>query len=130
MTISLLAGGTTSTSGGSAQDFSRTNTSVNNGNEYADVSEPDFFARQKVVLSTRQPALQSDGSWSKQKTSSRFVTPKILASGEVVYNITRVEVEVHPETSAAELAIQREMGGQMAIGAALDELYTAGTLPA
>jgi hypothetical protein len=129
MSISLLDGGTTSTAGGAAQAFSRTNLPVNNGYEYADVDEADFFARQKVIIATRSPQLQSDGTWSKQKTSLRFVLPITLADGTISYNVGRVEVECHPEASAANLAEIREFCAQMAIGAAFDDCYVAGTLP-
>jgi hypothetical protein len=130
MSISLLDGGTTSTTGGSAQTFDRTNLAVNNGYEYADVDETDFFARQKIIVVTRAPQLQSDGSWSKQKASLRFVMPITLADGSISYNVGRVEVEYHPEASAANLAEIREFCAQMAIGSALDDIYVAGTLPA
>jgi hypothetical protein len=130
MSISLLDGGTTSTAGGAAQDFDRTNLPVNNGYEYADVDEADFFARQKVIIATRQPQLQSDGTWSKQKISFRFILPITLADGSISYNVGRVETETHPEASAANLAEIREFCAQMAIASSFDDVYTAGTLPA
>jgi hypothetical protein len=129
VSISLLDGGTTSTTGGASQDFDRTNLPVNNGYEYADVDEADFFARQKVLIATRAPQLQSDGTWSKQKTSLRFVLPITLADGSISYNVGRVEVEMHPESSAANLAEVREFCAQMAIGSQFNDSYTAGTLP-
>jgi hypothetical protein len=130
MSISLLDGGTSSTTGGSAQEFDRTSTPVNNGYEYADVDEADFFARQKVILSSRMPSLQADGSWSKQKTSCRFVLPITLADGTISYNVARVEIEAHPESSSANLTELREYAAQLALDAELDDLYVAGTLPA
>lgn len=129
MSISLLDGGTTSTAGGAAQTFNRTNLPVNNGYEYADVAETDFFARQKVIMSVRNPQLQGDGSWSKQKNSIRFVLPLVLADGSISYNVARVEVEYHPEASAANLAELREMAGQCAISSGFDDFFIAGTLP-
>lgn len=130
MPISLLDGGTTSTAGGAAQEFDRTSTPVNNGYEYADVSETDHLARQKVILSARNPALQSDGSWSKHKAYCQFVYPITLASGEISYIVSRSQVEYHPEATAAQVAEAREMGAQMHIASAFDDLYTAGTFPA
>lgn len=130
MSISILDGGTTTTAGGAAQTFDRSSTPVTNGYEYADVSEPDFFARQKVLVTSRMPSLQSDGSWSKQKTSARFVLPITLADGTIAFNVARVELEVHPESSVANLTEMREFAAQMAIQAGLDELYEAGTFPA
>ncbi len=130
MSVQLLDGGTTSTAGGTAQTFDRTNLAVNNGYEYADVSIADFFARQKVIITTRMPQLQSDGSWSKQKTSLRFVLPITLADGSVSYQIVRAETEVHPEASAANLAELREFGAQMFKSSSFDNVFIAGTLPA
>ena len=129
MSITLLDGGTSSTAGGAAQEFDRTSTPVNNGVEYADVAEADFFARQKIILVSRMPSLQSDGSWSKKKTSARFISPITLADGSISYNVTRVETELHPESSAANLTEHREYAAQMALDAELDDFYVAGTLP-
>lgn len=130
MSITLKDGGTTTTAGGSDQSFDRTSLSVTNGYEYADVAEADFFARQKVIATSRMPTLQADGSYSKQKTSVRFVMPITLADGTISYNVARVEIEAHPESSAANLAELREMAAQMAIQAGLDDLYVAGSFPA
>lgn len=130
MSISLLDGGTTTTAGGAAQTFDRTSTPVNNGYEYADVSETDHLARQKVIISARNPALQSDGTWSKHKAKGQYVLPITLASGEISYNVVRVEVEYHPEASTTNVDELCEMGAQMLIGTALSDTITAGTLPA
>jgi hypothetical protein len=130
MSISLTDGGTTTTAGGSAQTFSRTSTPVNNGYEYADVSETDHLARQKVILTARNPALQSDGTWSKHKAKGQFVFPITLADGSISYIVSRSELEYHPEASAAQVAEAAEMGAQMHISSAFDDLRNAGTLPA
>jgi hypothetical protein len=130
MSIALTDGGTTTTAGGAAQTFDRTSTPVNNGYEYADVSEADHLARQKVVITARNPSLQSDGSWSKHKAKSQFVLPITLADGTISYNLARVEIEYHPEASSANVDELREMGAQMLISSAFDDIYVAGTLPA
>jgi hypothetical protein len=130
MSISLLDGGTTSTAGGAAQAFTRTAVPVTNGYEYADVSEADFYARQKVILKARMPQLQSDGSWSKQKIKASFVFPFTLADGSVSYSSISVESLVHPEATAAHLAELREMAAQLAVNSGTDDLFTAGTFPA
>lgn len=130
MSITLLDGGTTSTAGGSSQSFDRTSLPVNNGYEFADITETDFFVRQKVIATSRMPSLQTDGSYSKQKTSLRFVQPIALADGTYAYNVARVEIEAHPESSVANLTELREFAGQIAIQAGLDDLYSAGTFPA
>jgi hypothetical protein len=126
--MSLLDGGTTATTGGSAQTFSRTSRQVTNGYEYADVTEASFLARQSIVLKSRMPQ-SLDGEWTKQKTHASFVCPIALADGSTVYNVARIEVEYHPESSAAQVAELREMAAQLAKQAALDSFYQAGTFP-
>lgn len=130
MSISLKDGGTTATTGGTDQTFDRTSTPVTNGYEYADSSETNHLARQKVVLTARNPSAQADGSWSKHKAKGQFVFPITLADGTVVYNLVRVEVEYHPEASAANVAELREMGAQILTSSAFDYLFIAGTMPA
>lgn len=128
-TIVLKDGGTTATTGGTDQTFSQTPVPVNNGYEYADVSETDHLLRQKVLISTRAHQLQSDGTYSKDKRSLRFVLPVTLADGTISFAVSRVEVEFHPEASVAQLAELREMASQMCISSAFDAVYTAGILP-
>lgn len=130
MSITLTDGGTTTTAGGAAQTFDRSNTKVNNGYEYVDTSEADFFARQKMVIVARQPTLQSDGTYSKAKASERFIMPITRADGTIAYNVARHEIEYDPESTAAQVAELREMSAQMAVGSQFDDIHVAGTLPA
>jgi hypothetical protein len=129
MAITLTDGGTTATTGGSAQSFDRTPAQVNNGYEYSDTSEADFFARQKVIITARQPQLQADGFWSKQKAKVQFVMPITKADGTIAYNVSRHEIEYDPESTSAQIAELREMGAQSSIGSQFDDVYVAGTLP-
>jgi hypothetical protein len=130
MSISLDDGGATTTAGGAAQSFDRTSTPVNNGYEYADVSEADHLARQKVITTARNPAVQPDGNWSKHKVKMQFVLPITLADGTVSYCLARTEIEYHPEASAANVAELREMNAQMNVSSVFDDLIVAGTMPA
>lgn len=129
MSIDLLDGGTTATTGGSAQTFTRTSTPVTNGYEYADVSEADHLAREKVIITARNPAQQADGSWSKHKCKFQYVKPKTLADGTVSYMVSRTEIEYHPEATAAEVAELKEMNAQFNVDSEFDNTVNAGTLP-
>jgi hypothetical protein len=129
MSITLKDGGTTATTGGTDQTFDRTPAKVNNGYEYSDVSEADFFARQKVIITARQPQLQSDGTWSKHKAKIQYVMPITRADGTIAYNVSRHEIEYDPESSSAQIAELREMGAQSSVGSQFDDVYVAGTLP-
>jgi hypothetical protein len=106
MTIAALSlqkdatGGTTT--GGTAMALSSDGVDVKNGIHVADMSEDNFLIRTNITLKTRNPQKQSDGSYSKAKRYATIVVPKEIASGEIVYNLRRLESEDHPETTAAE----------------------------
>lgn len=129
MSITLKNGGVTATTGGTDQTFVRTNTPVTNGYEYADVSEPNFFLRQRIVVTTRMPQLQSDGTYSKAKASMRWIYPKLRADGSYANNVARVEVEYDPETNATELTELREFAAQFSKMTWATDVIQAGTLP-
>lgn len=127
MEVTLIDGGTTSTTGGTGNLFSESGKTLNSGKVLVDSDDTDFFTRPEIQLVSRMPSLQSDGEWSKQKTSARYVVPYTLDSGKVVYNLVRVETEIHPEASSI-LAAMRDKGAQLAIDSELDAFYTSGSL--
>jgi len=129
MPIILKTGATTATTGGVDQTFDRTSRNVTNGYEYTDVAEPDFYARNSVIVKARMPSRQSDGTYSKHKVTIQGVFPLILADGSMTYNTVRLDIDYHPETPAVKIAAMREQGAQMAIGAQFDNVVDAGTLP-
>jgi hypothetical protein len=106
MTIAALSlqkdatGGTTT--GGTAMALSSDGVDVKNGIHVADMAEDNFLVRTNITLKTRNPQKQPDGSYSKAKRYATIVVPKEIASGEIVYNLRRLESEDHPETTAAE----------------------------
>lgn len=130
MSITLLEGGTTSTAGGTGRAFARTSQPVNGGYEYADVAETDFFARRKVLITSKMPTKMADGTYSRQRTTSKVVIPGTLASGEIVMNQAEVKIDVHPELAPTLLAVLREYCVHLAKDSELDATYVAGTFPA
>lgn len=130
MSITMLEGGTTTTAGGTGRTFSRTSQPVNGGYEYADVADANFFTRRKVIITSKMPALQSDGTYSKMKTSSKIVIPFSCANGKIVMNQAEFKLDCHPEAAATLLSALREYGVHLAKDAELDATYVAGTFPA
>lgn len=129
MSITLLEGGTTSTAGGTGRVYSRTSQPVNGGYEYADVAETNFFARRKILVTSKMPVKLSDGTYSRQKTVAKIVIPGAIASGEIVNNQAEVKIDIHPELAPTLLAVLREYCVQLAKDAELDATYVAGTFP-
>jgi hypothetical protein len=130
MSITIIDGGTTTTTGGTERAFSRTSKPVNGGYEYSDVAETNFFARRSLVLTSKMPQRQSDGTYSRQVTTSKMVIPFTRADGSVVNNVVEVKIAVDPEAAPTLLAPLREGGAQLAKDAELDATYQAGTFPA
>lgn len=128
--ITLLDGGTTSTTGGTAKAFSQSSEPVANGKTFVDASETDFFAREKITCISRLPSQNTDGTWSKQKSKVQKVYPEILADGTTLFHIGRNEIEVHPLSAdaAAMTAKIREDMAQLYKDSELTTFYTIGTI--
>lgn len=114
--------------GGSDLTLTPDGQTVANGIHIADASQADFRIRKNATLRNRVPTLQSDGKYSKDKKSVTFVAPKILASGEVVFNLIRVEREVHPESTAAEALDLVMIGAQLLTDSDFASFWSAGSL--
>jgi hypothetical protein len=126
--ISLNEGATYTPAGGSAITFDSTGETVANGVVCHNSAESDFFAREKLYATSRMPSLGSDGEYSKLKSSLRIVRPSTLASGKVVYNLIRIEVEVHPEDGATEVANLRTLGLAALNSSSLDDFFESGSI--
>lgn len=101
--LGLLKNATSgSTTGGTAMTLSSDGQEVKNGVHVADMGEDNFLVRTNITFRTRNPMRQSDGSYSKAKRYATIVVPKLLASGDYAFNLSRVETEIHPESTAAE----------------------------
>lgn len=119
-------GGTTT--GGTAMALASDGVSVKNGVHVADMAEPNFLIRTNLTLKTRNPAKQTDGTYSKAKRYATVVVPKAIASGEIVFNLVRVETEAHPETTDAELTNLFMLGAQLFTDSDLTAFFKTGSL--
>lgn len=126
-TIMMGATGGTIT-GGTSATFSQDGVEVKNGIHVADSSEADFTIRPNATFRNRNPELLPDGSYSKAKRSISYVKPKKLTSGSVVFNVARIELEMHPEMSVTEVANLRYEAAQMLLDADFTNFITLGTL--
>jgi hypothetical protein len=88
--------------GGSDVTFTPDGQAVGNGIHIADSSQTDFRIRQNMTIKNKVPTLLGDGTYSKDRKTISIVAPKILADGTTVFNLIRIEREVHPESTAAE----------------------------
>lgn len=114
--------------GGSDITFTPDGLSVPNGIHLANAAQSDFRVRENLTVKNRFPTLQSDGSYSKDKKSITYVEPKILTDGRVVFNLIRIEREVHPESSAAEALNLNMIGAQLLSDSDVQSFWSAGSL--
>jgi hypothetical protein len=114
--------------GGSSVTLTEDGVTIANGKHVADASNADFLTRLNATFRNRQPALQSDGSWSKCKRSAMIVQPKERADGTYAFNLIRIEEEYDPETTTAEELSLRLYGSQLLTDSDTSSFWTSGSL--
>lgn len=114
--------------GGTDQTFTETGSYVQNGINVADASVADFRVRPSVTYKNRQPSQLANGTWTKAKRTATLVIPKIVSTGETVFNLVRIDVEAHPECSTAEVNELRFLGAQILGSAETLNFFQAGSL--
>jgi len=114
--------------GGADETFTPNGVTVPNGVQIADAAQADYRIRKNITIKVRNPSLDSTGVYSKDKKSMIFVAPKILASGKTVFNLIRIEREVHPESTAAEALELCMAGAQLLSDSDFATFWSAGSL--
>lgn len=113
--------------GGTDLVFSPDGVQVANGIHVAAPAVTDFRVRPNITFKTRNPTLQN-GVYSKAKREVSYVRPKILADGSTVYNLVRISVEVHPESTVAEADDIRFIGSQLLSDTDVVDFMRSGSL--
>jgi hypothetical protein len=116
-----------STVGGTAVTFVEGSREVKNGTYVIDSSEANFMLRKNATFISREPSLNSDGTYTKGKRQFTLVHPKALADTSLVHNLGRVQFELHPEMTEAEILDLRLSVAQMIYVAAVEDFYNIGT---
>jgi hypothetical protein len=128
-TMSLLAAATVSASGGTALAFADDGVSISNGVHLIVPADADYQTRRQVTVKYRQPTVDTKtGVYSKDKKSICLALPKVLLSGQVVFNTIRIEREVHPSLTAAEALELCNLGAQMLVDADVTAFWANGSL--
>lgn len=125
--MTLLDGATVSATGGTTQTFTPDGVTVPNGIHVADAANADFKTRENIVFRTKNPALVN-GEYSKGKRWVTFVVPQVLTSGTIVFNLVRIEVEVHPDMASADFTDMLKKAAQLFVDTDLATFWSAGSL--
>lgn len=130
MSITIKTGATSFTvTGGTDKIFSDDGQSVQNGRHYADAATADFRVRPHVTLKNRNPARQSDGSYSKGKREIVLTIPYLKTSGLVAFNTWRYSQEYDPELPAATEKDGRFMMAQVLFDSETESFNSSGSIP-
>jgi hypothetical protein len=114
--------------GGADLAFTPNGQPISSGIQVHVATDTDFRTRRHATFRSKQPQLLGNGMYSKSKQSCTFVQPKILADGSTVFNLVRVEVELHPESSVSEGAELRYIGGQLLTDSDFANFWQSGSL--
>lgn len=126
---SVLVGSTAVTlTGGSAHTMEQDSKVVPGGIHVVDTAVSDFTVRPHSTFSAVSPELLTDGTYTKGKRKVTHVRPKRLASTAISPNLIRIQAEIHPETTAAELLELRIQAVQHIMDADFDGFWSLGTV--
>lgn len=128
-TMSLLSGATVSASGGSALAFADDGQTIANGVHLIVPADADYQTRRQVTAKYKQPYLNpTTGEYGKDKKTISLALPQVLANGKVVFNVIRVEREVHPSLAAATCTELNKLAAQMLTDTDTDAFWATGSL--
>lgn len=130
LTNAVLKAGATSlaVTGGSDITFGPDGQAVANGLHVSVAADTDFRTRRNITFKNKVPTLQSDGTYTKAKRSATYVRPKLLASGKTSFDLVRIEVESHPESTVAENLDFTMVGAQLLSDADFAAFWASGNL--
>lgn len=124
----LVAGATISVTGGTTQTFAPSGTPVPDGVEIVDVNEADYRLRTRITNRAKMPSYNSvTATYSKGKRMVNIIKPKVLASGETVFPVVRIEYEDHPEMTAAECLELRKIAAQTLVDSDWTQFFDTGS---
>lgn len=113
---------------GTDQTFTNDGAEIVNGAHFVDVGVADFRIRRGLTCKVKQPTYSPTSGYSKDRKSITLTCPKILADGTTVFNLIRIEREVHPESTAAEAVDINRVAAQLLSGSDYASFWSVGSL--
>lgn len=127
--MSLLASATVAASGGSALVFADDGVTIQNGVHLIVPADTDYQTRRSVTAKVKQPTIDvRTNAYGKDKKSISLTLPQVLADGRVVFNVIRIEREVHPSLSAANAEELNKLAAQLLTDADTANFWATGSL--
>lgn len=89
--------------GGTDNTFTPDGDIVQGGVHVGAMAQTNFIIRDHILFKNRNARLQGDGTYTKSTRETLFVSPIVLASGKTAFNRGKLVLEIHPESTAAEV---------------------------
>jgi hypothetical protein len=126
----LLTSPDVSFSGGSTMEIKEDSINVSNGLHLIVTSDPDFQTRRQFTVKTKPPTFDpKTGTYGKDKKSVSFVVPSVdPVSNKLIFNVIRVEREIHPSVDLGVAASMNKMVAQIVTCADFRDFFDFGTL--
>lgn len=109
----LLAGATVAATGGTATTFNQDGSKVINGICVVDSAESDIRTQDKIIVKGTRGTLQTDGTWSKDRRSTKFVSPDPMPDGTLDFGFIEISYVGSPLRTTAQRAHMKVMAAQM-----------------
>lgn len=127
--MSVQTGATIAPTGGSALVFADDGVTIPNGLHLIVPADADYQTRRSCTTKYRPPTYDSKtGVYGKDKKTVTYVIPQVLSGGTVVFNILRIEREVHPSFAAASAADMNIIGAQLLTDSDATNFWANGSL--
>lgn len=124
-TANIPIGATYAPTGGSATAFSSLGYSSDGVHKLFIDDGSSLILRKNVIVTTRAPVVSvgAPNGYTQQRVNVYMKFPKLLANGNYTVNTVRVELAYDSESSAADIALMREMLAHLGSDADFDGLY-------
>lgn len=112
----LMVGATVSTTGGTSTAFVPNGATVTNGVQVVDSTNANAVTRASMTFRTIKQAvldLLTGKFTGKIKRQAQLVRPKVLPDGRVTFPLIRIELEVVPDSTDAEIIALMNEGAMM-----------------
>lgn len=123
-------GATFAPTGGTATAFTTSAQPVSGGLMVVASADTDPSTRRSITAKAKNAAVDSKtGKFSgKDKRNTVFVSPTILADGSVVFDLIRIEIELHPQSATTKLAALKSAGICMLQDTDFDQFWALGSV--
>lgn len=126
--MTIKTGGTIAVTGGTDVTFTDVGSTSPNVLKVQVNADSDYRTRRSISYKIREATVQSDGSYSKVKRAASITMPFITASGATVFNVLRLELDIHPEAEATLRAQMLSFGAQIFFDTDAADFWSVGSL--